>query len=307
MHLVPDSTPAPAPAHRKGLVLAGGSGSRLFPLTRAFSKQLMPVYDKPMIYYPLSVLMLAGIREILIITTPHDRLLFERLLGDGSGFGIELSYATQDEPRGLADAYRIGASFVGNDPSCLILGDNLFYGAYLTDLLVTASARTEGATIFGYHVSDPRAYGVVEVDRTGKAISLEEKPEKPRSSLAIPGLYFYDGKAPEYAAHLKPSPRGEIEITDLNRRYMEAGALRVETLSRGTAWLDTGSHENLIEAADYIRAVQNRQGLKVACLEEIGLFRGWLKPEQIADLAKGYGKSSYGDYLRMIAAEGVTR
>ena len=290
---------------RKGIVLAGGSGSRLYPLTRPFSKQLMPVYDKPMIYYPLSVLMLAGIREILLITTPHDRPLFERLLGDGSSFGISLTYAVQDEPRGLADAYRIGADFVGENPSCLILGDNLFYGSYLTDMLVTVSARTEGATIFGYHVVDPRSYGVVEVDKAGRALSLEEKPTKPRSSLAIPGLYFYDGKAVDYARDLRPSERGEIEITDLNRRYLEAGTLRVETLSRGTAWLDTGTHENLIEAADYIRAVQNRQGLKVACLEEIGLFRGWLDRETIARNAEAYGKSSYGDYLRMIAAEGL--
>jgi len=297
------------PPNRKGLVLAGGSGTRLFPLTLPFSKQLMPVYDKPMIYYPLSVLMLAGIREILIITTPHDRPLFERLLGDGSAYGIALSYAVQDEPRGLADAYRIGADFVGEQPSCLILGDNLFYGAYLTDMLVAVSARTEGATIFGYHVVDPRAYGVVEVEHTGpnsaKAISLEEKPEKPRSSLAIPGLYFYDRHAVAYAAELRPSPRGEIEITDLNRRYLAEGALHVEVLSRGTAWLDTGTHENLIDAADYIRAVQNRQGLKVACLEEIGLFKGWIDRETIARNAKAYGKSSYGDYLRMVAAEGA--
>ncbi|SDT88174.1 Glucose-1-phosphate thymidylyltransferase [Verrucomicrobium sp. GAS474] len=300
------SAPLAAAPARRGIILAGGSGSRLFPLTLPFSKQLMPVYDKPMIYYPLSVLMLAGIREILVITTPHDRPLFERLLGDGSSYGIALSYATQDEPRGLADAYRIGADFVGTNPSCLILGDNLFYGAYLTDMLVNVSARTAGATIFGYHVVDPRSYGVVEIDGTGtKALSLEEKPEKPRSNLAIPGLYFYDGNAPAYAREITPSPRGEIEITDLNRRYLAEGTLHVEVLSRGTAWLDTGTHENLIEAADYIRAVQNRQGLKVACLEEIGLFRGWIDRETIAKNAKAYGKSSYGEYLRMIAAEGV--
>ena len=290
---------------RKGIVLAGGTGSRLYPLTLACSKQLMPVYDKPMIYYPLSVLMLAGIREILLITTPYERPLFERLLGTGEQFGITLSYAEQPKPNGLAEAYRIGADFVGSGPSCLILGDNLFYGANLTDMLLAISARTEGATIFGYRVADPTAYGVVEIDAAGKAISLEEKPKVPRSVLAIPGLYFYDGQAVEFARTLRPSPRGELEITDLNRRYMEEGALHVEVLSRGTAWLDTGTHENLIEAADYVRAVQNRQGLKVACLEEIGLFKGWIDRETIARHAQTYGKSSYGEYLRTIAAEGL--
>ncbi len=291
-------------AQRKGIVLAGGGGTRLYPLTQAVSKQLMPIYDKPMIYYPLSVLMLAGIREILFITTQEDEPLFQRLLGDGSEFGIRLHYRVQPRSHGLAQAYHIGADFIGDSPSCLILGDNLFYGASFTDVLHAADQRREGATIFCYRVADPRSYGVVEFDTQDRAISLEEKPDAPRSSWAVPGLYFYDGHAVEYAQSLKPSARGEYEITDLNRRYLEAGSLYVHQLGRGTAWLDTGTHESLLNAADYVRVIQSRQGLKIACLEEIAHEKGWITSEQLRRRAEACGKSSYGEYLRMIAQDG---
>jgi glucose-1-phosphate thymidylyltransferase len=288
---------------RKGILLAGGSGTRLYPLTQAVSKQLMPVYDKPMIFYPLSVLMLADIREILLITTPEDAPLFRRLLGDGRDFGIALEYATQPQCDGLARAYQIGADFIGTTPSCLILGDNLFYGASFTQVLQAAGARNEGATIFCSRVADPSNYGVVEFDGTGRAISLEEKPVAPRSSWAVPGLYFYDGQAVEYARALKPSPRGELEITDLNRRYLAESALFVQHLGRGTAWLDTGTHDNLSNAADYVRVIQNRQGLKIACLEEIAFDKGWITMDDLLRRAEVCRNSSYGDYLRMIAQE----
>jgi glucose-1-phosphate thymidylyltransferase len=289
---------------RKGILLAGGGGTRLYPLTQAVSKQLMPIYDKPMIYYPLSVLMLAGIREILFITTPQDECLFQRLLGDGSEFGVRLHYLQQPKAEGLAHAYHIGADFIGDAPSCLVLGDNLFYGASFTDVLSAADQRREGATIFCYRVADPRGYGVVEFDANDRAISLEEKQAEPRSSWAVPGLYFYDGHAVEYARSLKPSARGEFEITDLNRRYLEEGSLFVQHLGRGTAWLDTGTHDSLSNAADYVRVIQNRQGLKIACLEEIAHEKGWITSEQLRRRAEACGKSSYGDYLRMIARDG---
>jgi len=285
---------------RKGIVLAGGSGSRLYPLTLAVSKQLMPVYDKPMIYYPLSILMLAGIREILVITTPHDLPLFQLLLKDGSGCGIQIEYAVQPEPKGLAQAYQIGAQFLGDSPSCLILGDNLFYGADLTSVLERACTQPSGATIFGYHVANPSAYGVVEFDQKGKVLSLEEKPAKPKSDYAIPGLYFYDEKAVDYARDLKPSGRGELEITDLNRCYLERGELNVELLGRGTAWLDTGTHDSLIEAAEFVQVIQHRQGLKIACLEEIAYERNWLTRDQLQTQATLHGSSSYAGYLKSL-------
>ena len=283
---------------RKGIVLAGGSGSRLHPLTMAVSKQLMPVYDKPMIYYPVSVLMLAGIREILIISTPHDLPSFKRLLGDGSQFGISFSYEEQPSPDGLAQAFLIGASFLDGAPAALVLGDNLFYGHDFTDILAEADRRIGGATVFGYEVADPTAYGVVEFDASGRAISLEEKPADPKSNYAVPGLYFYSGDVVEKARSLKPSPRGELEITDLNRLYLDEGSLNVQKLGRGTAWLDTGTHESLLEAADFVRAIQNRQGLRIACLEEIGLQMGFLDEEAFERALVPLGKSTYGSYLR---------
>jgi len=282
---------------RKGIILAGGSGTRLYPLTKPVSKQLMPVYDKPMIYYPLSVMMLAGIREMLIITTPGDRPAFEGLLGDGSQWGLSLSYAVQPEPNGLAEAYRIGAAFVDGGPSALILGDNIFYGHGLPELLARADARAAGATVFGYWVKDPTAYGVVSFDSEGRAATIEEKPAAPRSNYAVTGLYFYDGRAAGYAADLKPSARGELEITDLNRCYLEAGDLHVELMGRGFAWLDTGTHSSLLDAALYVRIVEERQGLKISCPEEIAWRRGFIDDEGLRRLAEPLVKSGYGAYL----------
>ncbi|MDR3412279.1 MAG: glucose-1-phosphate thymidylyltransferase RfbA [Formivibrio sp.] len=282
---------------RKGIILAGGSGTRLYPLTRGVSKQLMPVYDKPMIYYPLSVLMLAGIREIMIITTPHDQAAFRAVLGDGSSFGVELTYAIQPDPGGLAQAYHIGADFVGSNPSALILGDNIFYGHGLPELLGAANARNSGATVFGYYVSDPTAYGVVSFDADGRAETIEEKPERPRSSYAVTGLYFYDGQAVDFAADLAPSPRGELEITDLNRVYLERGELAVEIMGRGYAWLDTGTHGSLLDAANYVRIIEDRQGLKVACPEEIAWRQGFIDDAQLERIAAPLVKSGYGAYL----------
>jgi len=285
---------------RKGIILAGGSGTRLYPLTIAVSKQLMPVYDKPMVYYPLSALMLAGIREILVISTPQDLPLFKALLGDGSHVGIRLEYAAQPRPEGLAQAFHIGADFVGSEPSALILGDNLFYGHDLAKAFAAANARTAGATIFGYHVSNPSAYGVVEFAGDGRVLSLEEKPREPRSNFAIPGVYFYDGSVVERARRLKPSKRGELEITDLNRVYLEAGLLHVEVLGRGTAWLDTGTHDSLLEAAQFVHVIENRQGLKIACIEEIAWRQGWIDDEKLESNIARLGKSGYGQYLRAL-------
>lgn len=292
---------------RKGIVLAGGSGTRLFPLTIAVSKQLMPVYDKPMIYYPLSVLMLSGIREILIISTPQDLPLFRRLLGDGSRFGLALSFAEQPSPDGLAQAFTIAADcgFLGREPAALVLGDNLFYGHDFVKSLASATARASGATIFGYHVSDPTAYGVVEFAPDGRVLSLEEKPARPKSNYAVPGLYFYDDTVVDLARALKPSARGELEITDLNRCYLDAGNLHIELLGRGTAWLDTGTHDSLLEAAEFVHIIENRQGLKIACLEEIAYRQGWIDHAGLAAQIKALGKSSYGAYLRKLAAETI--
>jgi glucose-1-phosphate thymidylyltransferase len=288
---------------RKGIILAGGSGTRLFPLTIAVSKQLMPVYDKPMIYYPLSVLMLAGIREILVISTPTDLPLFRRLLGDGANLGLKLSYAEQPSPDGLAQAFIIGAEHVAGAPSALILGDNLFYGHDIVRSLDTAGARTNGATIFGYHVADPKSYGVVEFGDDGRVLSLEEKPAQPKSNYAIPGLYFYDAEVVALAKNLKPSKRGELEITDLNRLYLEAGKLHVELLGRGTAWLDTGTHDSLLEAGQFVSVIENRQGLKIACLEEIAFRKGWIDRAQLEANITKLGKSGYGAYLRRLLTE----
>jgi glucose-1-phosphate thymidylyltransferase len=283
---------------RKGIILAGGSGTRLYPLTIAVSKQLMPVYDKPMVYYPLSALMLAGIREVLVISTPQDLPLFRRLLGDGTDLGMKLSYAEQPNPEGLAQAFIIGADFLGGAPSALILGDNLFYGHDLANAFSAANARTQGATIFGYHVANPSAYGVVEFAADGRVLSLEEKPAVPKSNYAIPGLYFYDGDVVPYARNLKPSKRGELEITDLNRIYLEAGRLHAELLGRGTAWLDTGTHDSLLEAAQFVHVIENRQGLKIACLEEIAWRQGWIDTARLESNIAKLGKSSYALYLR---------
>ena len=285
------------PAQLKGIVLAGGSGSRLHPLTRAISKQLMPIYNKPMVYYPLSTLMLAGIREILVITTPHEQDGFRRLLGSGDELGLRIEYAAQPRPDGLAQAFIIGRSFVGGDRVALALGDNIFYGAHFSDSLRQAAARVNGATVFGYQVRDPERYGVVELDAAGRALSIEEKPSQPRSSYAVTGLYFYDNHVLDIAAHLAPSARGEYEITDVNREYLTRGELHVERLARGVAWLDTGTHESLMQAANYIQAIEERQGLMVACLEEIAFRMGYIDAGQLHRLAGAMKSSTYGQYL----------
>ncbi len=287
---------------RKGIVLAGGTGSRLHPLTLGVSKQLMPVYDKPMVYYPISVLMLAGIREILIISTPGDLPAFRRLLGDGAQFGVTFTYAEQPRPDGLAQAFLIGAEFLAGSPAALVLGDNLFYGHDFTEMLAEADSYPDHATVFGYEVANPAAYGVVEFDAAGRAISLEEKPAQPRSNFAVPGLYFYGADVVDQARALRPSVRGELEITDLNRRYLETGRLRVQKLGRGTAWLDTGTHESLLEAGQFVQVIQHRQGLRIACLEEIGLQKGFLDEPAFERSIETLGKSSYGSYLRDVLA-----
>lgn len=288
----------------KGIILAGGSGTRLYPITQAVSKQLLPVYDKPMIYYPLATLMLAGIREVLVINTPHEQALFQRLLGDGSQWGIDITYAVQPSPDGLAQAFIIGRNFIGKDPSCLVLGDNIFYGEGLTHRMKHAASRDHGATVFGYWVRDPERYGVAEFDAAGKVVGIEEKPVNPKSNYAVTGLYFYDNRAVDFASSLKPSPRGELEITDLNRCYLEDHTLHLEQLGRGYAWLDTGTHESLMEAGEYIQTIENRQGLKVCCPEEIAYVNKWIDEEQLLRLAAPLAKTGYGQYLQNLIKQG---
>ena len=289
--------------NRKGIVLAGGSGTRLHPVTLGVSKQLLPIYDKPMIYYPLSVLMLAGIREILVISTPEDLPSFRKLLGDGQRFGIEVSYAEQPSPDGLAQAFLIGERFIGDGTCCLVLGDNIFYGQHFSNNLAAACARGHGATIFGYYVSDPERFGVVEFDGRGRAISIEEKPARPKSNYAVTGLYFYDNRVIDIAKSIKPSARGELEISDVNRAYLQDGSLDVEILGRGFAWLDTGTHESLLEAGQFVHTIEKRQGLKVACLEEIGFRNGWLGADKLKEQAERLRKTEYGQYLRYVLGE----
>jgi glucose-1-phosphate thymidylyltransferase len=289
----------------KGIILAGGRGTRLHPLTIPVSKQLLPVYDKPMVYYPLSMLMLAGIREILVISTPEDLPLFRRLLGDGSQWGLQFSYAEQAQPRGLADAFRIGAPFIQGEPSCLVLGDNVFFGTGLPETLRKAATLTEGALVFAYAVRDPERYGVVEFDATGKVLSIEEKPARPKSHYAMPGMYFYDSRVTGFAARMQPSARGELEITDLNRMYLERGQLRVEILGRGVAWLDAGTHESLLQSASFVQAVQERQGLMISCPEEIAFRMGYIDAGQLETLAAAMAGNNYADYLRRLAHEAM--